>query len=143
MIILSIVIHVNIPSCSLKQFGSKTAVNNLTFGVEKKEIFGLLGVNGAGKTTTFRMITSELLPNRGQLWASGIQPSSSSLKLYRSQIGYCPQVRGGPPGEMQFNTNEKGGCVLTIHLTSHFIPSHVCVLCRNIASWLIARQKNN
>ena len=34
----------------------KVAVDNMSFGVEKGEVFGLLGVNGAGKTTTFKML---------------------------------------------------------------------------------------
>ena len=34
----------------------KEAVDNLSFGVNKGEVFGLLGVNGAGKTTTFKML---------------------------------------------------------------------------------------
>ena len=38
----------------IKDFGSLRAVNNLSFGVNNKECFGLLGINGAGKTTTFR-----------------------------------------------------------------------------------------
>lgn len=34
----------------------KVAVDNLSFGIKKGEVFGLLGVNGAGKTTTFKML---------------------------------------------------------------------------------------
>lgn len=37
----------------------KIAVNNVTFGVPKRECFGLLGVNGAGKTSTFKMLTGD------------------------------------------------------------------------------------
>ena len=36
--------------------GHKVAVDNLSFGVKKGEVFGLLGINGAGKTTTFKML---------------------------------------------------------------------------------------
>jgi ABC-2 type transport system ATP-binding protein len=39
-----------------KKFGDLTAVENLTFHVEKGEVFGFLGPNGAGKTTTIRML---------------------------------------------------------------------------------------
>jgi len=34
----------------------KVAVDNLSFGIQKGEVFGLLGINGAGKTTTFKML---------------------------------------------------------------------------------------
>jgi len=48
-----------------KSYGTLKAVDNLSFKVEKGEIFGLLGSNGAGKTTTFRMIMSLLEPDNG------------------------------------------------------------------------------
>lgn len=48
-----------------KKFGNFTAVDNLSFKVEKGEIFGLLGENGAGKTTTLRMLATMLKPTSG------------------------------------------------------------------------------
>jgi len=39
-----------------KEFGSKVAVNNISFNIKKGKLFSLLGVNGAGKTTTIRML---------------------------------------------------------------------------------------
>jgi ABC-2 type transport system ATP-binding protein len=50
-----------------KYYGNFKAVDNLSFEVNKGEIFGLLGVNGAGKTTTFRMIMGLLTPNSGNI----------------------------------------------------------------------------
>ena len=50
-----------------KSYGNLKAVDNLSFKVEKGEIFGLLGSNGAGKTTTFRMIMSLLEPDDGTI----------------------------------------------------------------------------
>lgn len=50
-----------------KSYGILKAVDNLSFKVEKGEIFGLLGSNGAGKTTTFRMIMSLLEPDNGTI----------------------------------------------------------------------------
>ena len=44
------------------KYGDFTAVDDLSFEVEKGEIFGLLGTNGAGKTTTFRTIMGVTLP---------------------------------------------------------------------------------
>lgn len=51
-----------------KIFGNVIAVNSLTFGIHKKECFGLLGVNGAGKTTTFRMLTGDCFPTSGNAY---------------------------------------------------------------------------
>lgn len=54
-----------------KYYGDFKAVDNLSFNVEKGEIFGLLGVNGAGKTTTFRMIMNLISPNTGKITFNG------------------------------------------------------------------------
>ena len=54
-----------------KYYGDFKAVDNLSFNVEKGEIFGLLGVNGAGKTTTFRMIMNLIEPNGGKITFNG------------------------------------------------------------------------
>lgn len=50
-----------------KYYGNFLAVDNLSFEVNKGEIFGLLGANGAGKTTTFRMIIGLLEPTKGKI----------------------------------------------------------------------------
>lgn len=54
-----------------KYYGKNLAVDNLSFTVDKGEIFGLLGVNGAGKTTTFRMITNLLDMTSGTILLDG------------------------------------------------------------------------
>ena len=54
-----------------KYYGDFKAVDNLSFEVNKGEIFGLLGINGAGKTTTFRMIMGLLTPNSGEITLNG------------------------------------------------------------------------
>lgn len=54
-----------------KYYGDLKAVDNLSFEVNKGEIFGLLGVNGAGKTTTFRMITNLIDPTSGSITLDG------------------------------------------------------------------------
>ena len=48
-----------------KKYNNLTAVDNISFSVEKGEIFGFLGPNGAGKTTTIKMLTTLLNPTRG------------------------------------------------------------------------------
>ncbi len=54
-----------------KYYDDLKAVDNLSFSVNKGEIFGLLGVNGAGKTTTFRMIMNLIEPNGGTIKFNG------------------------------------------------------------------------
>ena len=54
-----------------KYYGDFKAVDNLSFTVNKGEIFGLLGVNGAGKTTTFRMIMNLISPSSGNITFNG------------------------------------------------------------------------
>lgn len=50
-----------------KRFGDFTAVNDLSFSIQKGEIYGLLGVNGAGKTTTISMLLNLITPTSGQI----------------------------------------------------------------------------
>ena len=84
---MSLVIEVNNVS---KHFGKATAVNQVSFEVEKGQIFGLLGPNGAGKTTTIRMITHILNPDTGFISILGEPVSPKS----QEQIGYLPEERG-------------------------------------------------
>ncbi len=69
-----------------KYFGDFTAVDRLSFEIQKKEIFGLLGPNGAGKTTTISMICGLLKPSEGT-----IRFDNFNGKNPKSLIGYCPQ----------------------------------------------------
>ncbi len=55
-----------------KKFGSLVAVNNISLGVKKGEIFGLLGPNGAGKTTTINMLLTLLEPTGGRILVDGM-----------------------------------------------------------------------
>lgn len=54
-----------------KQFGGLTAVNSVSFEVERGEIFGLIGPNGAGKTTVFNLITGIIPPTNGKIFFDG------------------------------------------------------------------------
>lgn len=54
-----------------RSFGGLVAVNNVSFTVNKHEIFGLIGPNGAGKTTLFNLITGLIPPSSGQLFYQG------------------------------------------------------------------------
>ena len=58
----------------VKRFGSVTAVDHISFAVERGEIFAFLGPNGAGKTTTIKMLTTLLQPDGGTLEIGGLDP---------------------------------------------------------------------
>jgi len=49
----------------------KVAVDNISFGIKKGELFTLLGVNGAGKTTTFKILSGEIKPTSGEAHIAG------------------------------------------------------------------------
>lgn len=64
-----------------KNYGSLVAVNKVTFGVQKGECFGLLGLNGAGKTTTFKMITGDESISSGEVFVNGFSIKKSASKV--------------------------------------------------------------
>ncbi len=74
-----------------RRFGDFYAVKQISFRVEKGEIFGLLGANGAGKTTTFRMICGLLPPSEGTLRTAGYDLRTAAAEA-RSNIGYMSQT---------------------------------------------------
>ena len=73
-----------------KRFGSFTAVNNVSFTIPEKEIFGFLGANGAGKTTTFRMILGLIDVTEGSITWNGKRLGYEASSI----IGYLPEERG-------------------------------------------------
>ncbi len=64
------------------------AVENLTFEINRGEVFGLLGPNGSGKSTTIKMILGLLRPTRGRIALFGKQPTDVAVK---KRIGYLPE----------------------------------------------------
>ncbi|MCJ0930623.1 ABC transporter ATP-binding protein [Virgibacillus halodenitrificans] len=70
-----------------KSFGKKTAIKDVSFHVEKGEIFGLLGPSGSGKTTTIKILTGELTQTHGKVTALGMDASRFSTADYKSRIG--------------------------------------------------------
>ena len=58
-----------------RRFGGLIAVNNVSFTVNKGEIFGLIGPNGAGKTTLFNLVTGLIPPSSGQMLYQGVEVS--------------------------------------------------------------------
>src|SRR5258707_8093135 len=59
----------------VKRFGEVTAVDDISFEVQRGEIFAFLGPNGAGKTTTIKMLTTLLKPTSGSLELDGMDPT--------------------------------------------------------------------
>ena len=74
-----------------KRFGEHTAVNGVSFDVERGEVFGLLGPNGAGKSTTIKMLTTLLPPSAGEARVNGFDILRQKADVRRS-IGYVPQA---------------------------------------------------
>lgn len=82
--------HVIITEGLTKKFGNFTAVDNITFTVNKGEIFGFLGANGAGKTTAMRMLCGLSKPTSGKASVAGIDVYSEAEKI-KTNIGYMSQ----------------------------------------------------
>jgi ABC-type multidrug transport system ATPase subunit len=72
-----------------KQFKETVALKDVSFQVEKNELFGFIGPDGAGKTTLFRLIASLLLPTSGTVSVLGLDPVTE-YKALRRQLGYMP-----------------------------------------------------
>lgn len=73
-----------------KRFGDFTAVDHISFEVDKGEIFGFLGANGAGKTTAMRMLCGLSLPTSGKAAVAGYDVYKENEMIKRS-IGYMSQ----------------------------------------------------
>jgi len=74
-----------------KSYGDKTAVDHITFSVNKGEILGFLGPNGAGKTTTMRVLTGYLPATQGTAKVAGFDVFNDSMEV-RRRIGYLPET---------------------------------------------------
>ena len=73
-----------------KKFGDFKAVDNISFHVEEREIFGFLGPNGAGKCTTMMLLSTLLKPTSGHALVGGHNVVSEAKKV-RKKIGYVQQ----------------------------------------------------
>lgn len=72
-----------------KTYGTKKVVDNISFNVDKPEVFGLLGTNGAGKTTTIRMLLGILKKDSGSItW------NEKNVDRKKVNFGYLPEERG-------------------------------------------------
>ena len=74
-----------------KLYGSKTAIADVSFSVEKGEVLAFLGPNGAGKTTTMRILTASLPATSGSAKIAGYDCFDQPKEVKRL-IGYLPEI---------------------------------------------------
>jgi len=77
-----------------KRYGTRSALEGISFVASRGDIVGLLGRNGAGKTTTIRLLTTLLAPTSGEFWVAG-QPGTAEREI-RRRIGVLPESSGFP-----------------------------------------------
>src|SRR5580700_6147008 len=85
-----------------KKYARNTAVDHISFEVEKGQIVGFLGPNGAGKTTTMRMLTCFLPPTAGTATVAGFDVLEAPMEV-KKRIGYLPET---PPLYLEMRTAE-------------------------------------
>ena len=85
-----------------KRYGNHTAVDHLSFKVEKGQIYGFLGPNGAGKSTTMNIITGYLAATEGTVTIDGHDVQLESEEAKRC-VGYLPEL---PPLYMDMTVEE-------------------------------------
>jgi ABC-2 type transport system ATP-binding protein len=73
-----------------KQYGSQTALANVSFGVPQGKVFALLGENGAGKTTAIRLMLGLTEPQAGEVCVQGLASRREGLEV-RRRVGYVPE----------------------------------------------------
>ncbi|MBN2389060.1 MAG: ABC transporter ATP-binding protein [Anaerolineales bacterium] len=74
-----------------KDYGSRRAIENLSFEANQGEIVGFLGPNGAGKTTTMRILTGYMPPTYGTAQVAGFDVIEESMEV-RRRVGYLPET---------------------------------------------------
>lgn len=90
-----------------KQYGSKKAVDNISFTVNDGEILGFLGPNGAGKSTTMNMLTGYISSTSGEALINGINILDEPMKA-KKEIGYLPEI---PPLYLDMTVKEYLGFI--------------------------------
>ncbi len=73
-----------------RYYGSRCAVDKVSFSIHSNEVVGFLGLNGAGKTTTLKVLAGLLLPSGGGVMVDGVDMSESPTDV-RGRIGFLPE----------------------------------------------------
>jgi ABC-2 type transport system ATP-binding protein len=97
----------------VKRYGDLTAVDGISFDVQKGEIFGFLGPNGAGKTTTIKMLTTLLKPTSGTLRLNGLNPVTHQEES-RKHIGIVFQDPSLDPDLTAWENMEMHGVLYSV-----------------------------
>src|SRR5438552_1748164 len=98
----------------LKCYGSRNAVDDITFSVRQGEIFGLLGPNGAGKTTTIGILTTSVLPTAGRAIIAGMDVVADPLGV-KQRIAVVPQ-------RVNLDQSLRVRDILILHAAYHGVP---------------------
>jgi ABC-2 type transport system ATP-binding protein len=72
-----------------KKYRNQEVLSGIELNIKQGEMFGIIGPDGAGKTTLFRILTTLILPDTGQVFVSGLHAESQYLEI-RKRIGYMP-----------------------------------------------------
>ena len=108
-----------------KRYGSKTAVDNVSFVAEDGQILGFLGPNGAGKSTTMNILTGYLSSTEGQALINGIDILEDPVKA-KKFIGYLPEQ---PPLYLDMTVMEYLKFVYSLKKCKLPIRSHLGEIC--------------
>src|SRR5881398_1922886 len=73
-----------------KRFGGVTAVDSVSFAIDRGQVVGFLGPNGAGKSTTMRLITQYYEPDTGRVTLDGV-PLADAAREAKRRIGYLAE----------------------------------------------------
>jgi len=109
----------------VKKYGSKYAVDHISFTVNKGEILGFLGPNGAGKSTTLNIITGFLSSTSGDAFVDGINVLDEPEKAKR-KIGFLPEQ---PPLYLEMTVKEYLNFVCDIKGVKTDRKSHISDIC--------------
>jgi ABC-2 type transport system ATP-binding protein len=95
----------------VKRFGSLTAVDGISFAVDRAEVVGFLGPNGAGKSTAMKIISGFLEPTSGQAYIEGYNSHAQPIEA-RRRLGYLPE---GAPAYADMSVADFLGFIAGMH----------------------------
>jgi Cu-processing system ATP-binding protein len=75
----------------VKRYGEHAALDGVSLGVPRGQLFGLIGHNGAGKSTLFKLLLNLISPTSGRLWIAGREVRGTSSRDTRRRVGYLPE----------------------------------------------------